>query len=79
MHKQMNLRCRSFRSLLEGGGGWCFGGVVLPRPLKDVAVVGKIRFGVELMFSLVVFSEIPLLFSHNHSLERKEILFVFFF
>ena len=62
-----------------GGGGWCFGGVVLPRPLKDVAVVGKIRFGVELMFSLVVFSEIPLLFSHNHSLERKEILFVFFF
>ena len=76
MHKQMNLQCRSFRSLLEGGGG-CFGGVVLPRPLKDVAVVGKIRFGVELMFSLVVFSEIPLLFSHNHSLETKEILFFF--
>ena len=58
-----------------GGGGGCFGGVVLPRPLKDVAVVGKIRFGVELMFSLVVFSEIPLLFSHNHSLETNEILF----
>lgn len=51
--------------------------MVLPRPLKDVAVVGKIRFGVELMFSLVVFSEIPLLFSHNHSLETKEILFFF--
>ena len=77
MHKQMNLQCRSFRSLLEGGGGLFWGGVVLPRPLKDVAVVGKIRFGVELMFSLVVFSEIPLLFSHNHSLETKEILFFF--
>ena len=65
----------------EGRGGRCFwaggGGVVLPRPLKDVAVVGKIRFGVELMFSLVVFSEIPLLFSHNHSLETEEILFFF--
>ena len=73
----MNLQCRSFRSLLEGGGGGCFGGGVLPRPLKDVAVVGKIRFGVELMFSLVVFSEIPLLFSHNHSLKTKEILFFF--
>ena len=60
-----------------GGGGGCFGGVVPPRPLKDVAVAGKIRFGVELMFSLVVFSEIPLLFSHNHSLETKEILFFF--
>ena len=58
-----------------GGGGGCFWGVVLPRPLKDVAVVGKIRFGVELMFSLVVVSEIPLLFSHNHSLETNEILF----
>ena len=60
----------------EGGGGvGCVWGVVLSRPLKDVAVVGKIRFGVELMFSLVVFSEIPLLFSHNHSLETNEILF----
>ena len=61
------------------GGVACVWGVVLSRPLKDVAVVGKIRFGVELMFSLAVFSEIPLLFSHNHSLETKEILFFFFF
>ena len=63
--------------ITAGGGGGCFWGVVLPPPLKDVAVVGKIRFGVELVFSLVVFSEIPLLFSHNHSLETQEILFFF--
>lgn len=60
LHKQMNLQCKSFRSLLEKGRG---GGGVAPRPLKGVAVVGKIRFGVELVFSIVIVSEIPLLSS----------------
>ena len=79
-YAQTNEPAMQILQITAGGGGGrgdCFGGVALPRPLKDVAVVGKIRFGVELMFSLVVFSEIPLLFSHNHSLETKEILFFF--
>ena len=74
---QLTAEGRGGRCFWAGGGGGCVWGGVLSRPLKDVAVVGKIRFGVELMFSLVVFSEIPLLFSHNHSLETEEILFFF--
>ena len=43
----------------------------MPRSLKGVAVVGKIRFGVELVFSIVIVSEIPLL-SGQHSLTSVE-------
>ena len=57
-----------------GGGGW--GGV--PRPQKDVAGVGKIRFGVELVFRLVVFRKFLYYLALIIRWRQREFL-VFFF